>query len=119
VTDLTVLVVVRHSEARDLIADMVKWIGRRPVVAASDVQAIGVASGTHVDLALIEIEPGLDGRIVAERLREARPGLPVIYLTPAYDNPELVDLTGETVLTEPFSPDELERAMDVVLAETL
>jgi CheY-like chemotaxis protein len=116
---LTVLVVVRRAEVRAPVADMVRWVGRHALVAASEVQAVGVARGSDVDLALIEIEPGLDARAVAARLRDLKPELPVIYITASYDDPELVELGGETVLTAPFSPDELERAMDVVLARDL
>jgi two-component system, cell cycle sensor histidine kinase and response regulator CckA len=74
----------------------------------------------QVDLVLTDIGmPGMDGYALARRLHEARPGLPVIFMTGYGEREEQADSVVEPglVIHKPFAPDVLVRAVGETLAE--
>jgi CheY-like chemotaxis protein len=69
--------------------------------AGSALEALRVADG--VSLAVIDVMmPGMNGLELAERLRQDRPGFPILFVTGA---PELVDLAlfpGAHLIAKPW-----------------
>ncbi len=112
---LTILVVVLDEDVRALIREMLKRSDWDVLVAAHAAEAMDVASSAEIDLLLTEVAPSVDGRFIADLLRVRTPGLPVLYITGWFDHPDFAQLKGETVMREPFSRDELTRAIDAVL----
>lgn len=76
------------------------------------------ASREHWDVVVLDFGmPDLDGGEVLERLRAARPGVPVV-LTSGYANPKIatVDESCTRFLHKPFGADELIRTVEELVA---
>jgi DNA-binding response OmpR family regulator len=108
--------------ARILLAEDDEGI-RLPLVSALesagyDVEALptggqAVAAGLHGDHDLVVLDiglPGIDGLEVCHRVREARPGVPIIFLTARNGEGDAVDgldAGADDYVTKPFRLDEL------------
>jgi len=91
------------------------------VLSASDGQAaLQLASDPALRLDLLVTDvvmPGMSGPDLARRLREARPGLPVVYMS-GYADQGLAHeaaATGGAFLSKPFETEELERLVQSAL----
>lgn len=76
-------------------------------------------SGARVDLLLTDLTmPGESGAQLIDRARALRPELPVLVITGLALSPEVVALRarGIPILRKPFTPDELGRAIEALLA---
>lgn len=111
----TLLAFVREADLGPLIRHMLEGYNWHVVVAENEADADEFASTTELDLLLLEATPGVGGRSTAERLRARTPGLPVLYLSAWHDHPELAPLRGEPLLAQPFSRDQLTRAIAAAL----
>jgi DNA-binding NtrC family response regulator len=77
-----VLVVDDDPVARDLLAEVLVKEGYRVAAAGSGAEALEVARGTPLDLAIVDLRmPDLDGLAVLRGLHGLRPGVPVVILT--------------------------------------
>jgi two-component system cell cycle sensor histidine kinase/response regulator CckA len=112
---VTILIVVLDEDVRDLIRNLLERSQRDVVIAADEDEAVELARSAQIDLLLTEVAPSLDGRSLAERLRASVPELPVLYVTGWFDHPDFAELQEETLVKEPFSRDQLIRAIDAVL----
>jgi DNA-binding NtrC family response regulator len=86
---------------------MLRRAGYTVVEASDGVAAEGVAAAHagHIDILLTDIVmPGARGPELADRLRLARPGLRVVYMSGFRDTASLVDVErGEAIfLAKPF-----------------
>jgi len=111
----TLLAFVREADLGPLIKHMLEARNWHVLVAASEAEAKELATTTEVDLLLLEVTPGISGRSTAERVRARAPGLPVLYLSAWHDHPHLAELKGAPLLAQPFSRDQLRRAIAVAL----
>jgi len=109
-----ILVVVRDEDVRGLIGLMLSAFD--VLVAADEDEALAIASSVEVDLLLTELglptdeeARSVDGRSLAGRL-----GSPALYITSWFDHPDFIRLDGERIVKEPFSRDDLMRAIDAV-----
>ncbi len=78
----TILLVEDEAALRELGQELLEDLGYAVLAAASGPEALALAAGTGrpIDLLLTDVVmPGMNGHELAERLREARPGLPVLY----------------------------------------
>jgi PAS domain S-box-containing protein len=107
----TVLVVDDEGTVRMLLADVLQDLGYTPIEAADGVEALEVLqTDTRIDLLITDVglPGGMNGRQVAERARELRPGLKVLFITGYAENAVLGsgDLApGMHVLSKPFAID--------------
>ena len=73
----------------------------------------------NIDLLLTDVVmPGMSGREVAERVLEARPGLPVLFVSGYAEDPELLagKLGGRAAfIRKPIAPLDLHRAVRALL----
>jgi DNA-binding NtrC family response regulator len=77
-----VLVVDDDPVARDLLAEVLAKEGYRVAAAGSGGEALELARGTPLDLAIVDLRmPELDGLAVMRGLHGLRPGVPVVILT--------------------------------------
>ena len=84
-----VLVVEDEPVLRDLFARMIEGLGYRVKVAANGGEALITVEeeGLKPDLLITDVVmPGMSGRVLAERLCRAQPGLKVLYTSGYTDN---------------------------------
>jgi CheY-like chemotaxis protein len=107
-----VLLVEDNEAVRGLVRDMLLDRGYDVLVAAGPGQALALADGLpELDLLVTDVVmPEMNGRQLAERLAEARPGLRVLY-TSGYTDDAMIARgvleRGFTFLQKPFSIEEL------------
>jgi CheY-like chemotaxis protein len=67
------------------------------------------ATGAQIDLVLTDVVmPGMSGPRVAEHLRAARPGVPVLFMSGfSQDLPDALAPPPGTLLQKPFTPEVL------------
>jgi DNA-binding response OmpR family regulator len=111
----TLLAFVLEADLGPLIRHMLAACNWQVLVATSEAEAKELVSTTELDLLLLEVTPEAGARSAAERLRARTPGLPILYLSAWHDHPHLAELNGEPILPQPFSRDQLTRAIAVAL----
>ena len=107
----TLLAFVLEADVGPLIGHMLEASDWQVLVAASEAEAGEFASTARLDLLVLEVTPDVTSRSAAERLRMRAPGLPVLYLSAWHDHPQLAELKGEPILAQPFSRDQVLRAI--------
>ncbi|SDB11566.1 ATP-binding protein [Belnapia rosea] len=117
-----VLLVEDDPAVRRVHAGMLRELGYAVQEAADGPEALALlesAEGLRL-LFTDVVMPGMNGRVVAERARMLRPGLPVLYTTGYAPNAILhngVLDAGMALLTKPFTLDQLGRKLRQVLEE--
>ncbi len=117
----TILLVEDDPEVRAQSVSALRELGYR-VLEAPDGPAALALLRTHQDVRLLFTDiglPGMNGRVVAEQARVARPGLGVVFATgyahEALTAAELAD-PATALLTKPFSYAALDQLIRTVLA---
>jgi CheY-like chemotaxis protein len=120
----TVLVVEDRDDVRRLVVRALRACGYQVVEAASGMEAIATsdAHGGPIDLLLTDVVmPGLNGRQLATRLRQQRPGLLVLYMS-GYSDERLGDGdeldAGTNYIQKPFTPDDLAARVRAILGQS-
>jgi two-component system cell cycle sensor histidine kinase/response regulator CckA len=111
----TILLVDDDSQVRAVVCEMLETLGYRVLSAGDGEEALELADACHepIDLLLSDlIMPGLGGRALAERLRESRPEVSILYMS-GYSS-EAVGRRGilgrdASFLEKPFSSADLAR----------
>jgi signal transduction histidine kinase/ActR/RegA family two-component response regulator len=110
--DEVVLVAEDEETIRTLIERLLTLSGYRPIVAGSGAEALALAEGAgRIDLLLTDVVmPGMTGRELANELVEARPDLPVVFMSGYSDT--IVSAHGALApgtryLSKPFARQEL------------
>lgn len=107
----SVLVVDDNTELASNIAEILDGEGWDTYVAFGPNEALETAQRVDFDAAIVDIRmPHMDGVALQGRLRTMRPNVVVILMT-AFTNDgrvrEALDSGVRTVLTKPFSPEQL------------
>jgi CheY-like chemotaxis protein len=112
----TILVVEDEALVRMLAVDTLEDFGFRVLEAGKAAEALAILSGEPtIDLLLTDVGlPGMDGRTLAAEARQARPGLPVIYMT-GYGAKAATEDARTAILGKPFTPDQLHNAIRALL----
>jgi CheY-like chemotaxis protein len=117
----TLLVVEDQEEVRVTAARTLEEEGYRVLQAADGEQALEVLAGRNDDVRLVLSDlamPCLGGRTMGERLREARPGLPVLFMS-GYPEDDVRHQgmleEGRPFIQKPFTPHALARKVREVL----
>lgn len=113
----TILLVEDEQLVRDLAVRVLSGQGYRVVEAANGSEALSMLEddGLYCDLLLTDVVmPGLSGQAVADRMREVRPDVGVVFMSGYHDrsifDPE--KMTGrDRFMNKPFSPQELLRTV--------
>ncbi|MBV9110910.1 MAG: response regulator, partial [Gemmatimonadetes bacterium] len=112
----TVLLVEDEAAVRNLAARVLSAAGYTVLAAASGAEALEQARRAgNVDLVLTDVVmPGMDGTELARRLRAARPGIAVVYMS-GYTGDDLERRAtleaGAPFLQKPVPPDALVRGV--------
>ncbi len=116
-----VLVVEDDDSAREYLTLVLQRHGLRVTTAPDGRRAVGLfEAGLEVEAALLDVGlPGMDGIETLRRIRELRPGLPVIMVSGREDVPTVVAAARLGVIdfiNKPYDPAELARAIDAAVA---
>lgn len=117
----TILVVDDESSVRLFVSEVLGGLGYVVIEAADGLAGLQLLkSDTRIDLLVTDIglPGGLDGRQMADKGRQSRPTLPVLFMT-GYAQPHALDerlLDGTTaVLTKPFELQALTSTVSALL----
>lgn len=107
----TILVVEDESLVRDLACCVLKSRGYRTLAAASGVEALKIwfESSSQIDLLFTDVvmPGGISGRKLAERIRQTRPEMKVIFTSGYNEEISMDDFTGKAAtrfLPKPWEP---------------
>jgi two-component system, OmpR family, alkaline phosphatase synthesis response regulator PhoP len=110
----TVLVADDNRGFAELLRALLEDAGHDVVTAYSGLAAIAVVEQQDVDAAVLDVLiPEISGDAVAERLRQIRPGMPIVLMTGGDRN--FVAASGLPVLRKPFSKEDLLGAVERLL----
>ena len=114
-----VLVVEDEPNVRLITSRMLQEAGFAVVQASTGDEALGQLTD-RVDVAVVDVcLPGLSGPELARRAWQARPSLPILFVSafpePAVTDPEARRLV-QHFLVKPFTPDQLVTAVSELLA---
>jgi len=118
----TVLVVEDEPDVRTIVRRQLESLGHRVLVAEAATEALLLIQGPGApDLLLTDVvlKTGINGIDLAQAAREARPGLPIIFMSGYTAVPEAqqrIRDTGAPLLSKPFTTPQLERAVNTVCA---
>ncbi len=117
-----VLVVEDDTPIRGLVATLLGELGIEARTAADGAEALEVISSdpTGVRVVLTDVAmPGMNGVTLARRIREARPDLPVLFMSGCSDSMlEQYGLTDDQVLLrKPFTLQDLSQAIQAALSQ--
>ncbi len=113
----TVLVVEDEADVRSIVRRQVESLGHRALAAEAATEALLLLQGPgapDVLLTDVVLATGVDGIELARQAREARPGLPVIFMSGFTAIPEAqarIRRFGSPLLTKPFTSVQLGRAI--------
>jgi signal transduction histidine kinase/CheY-like chemotaxis protein len=120
---ITVLLVEDEASVRMLAQEMLQELGYRVLAAADGASALALAAEhPEIDLVFTDVmlPHGMNGRQVAEALRRARPGLPIVFAS-GYSEDIIADRgqiePGWRLVTKPYGFDVLADALAAALAE--
>ena len=116
----TVLLVEDEERVRRVAARCLERAGYRVLAVADGEDALRISAATRsIDLLLTDVVmPGMSGPRVAEKLRAARPALPVLFMSGfSQDLPEPLAPPAGSLLQKPFTPEQLvARVADAIAA---
>ena len=118
----TILVVEDEVDVRAIVRRQLESLGHRVLVAEAATEALLLIQGPgapDVLLTDVVLKTGMNGIDLAQAAREARPGLPVIFMSGYTTVPEAqkrIRDTGAPLLSKPFTAPQLERAVNAVCA---
>jgi PAS domain S-box-containing protein len=115
-TDRAVLLVDDDDTGREAAAERLRELGYRVLEAADGPAALHLLDGgVRVDMLVTDVglPNGMNGRQVAEAVRERRPGIPLLFIT-GYAGTELPP--GSEVIDKPFDLDTLAQRVQAALA---
>jgi PAS domain S-box-containing protein len=114
-TGRAVLLVEDEDIARQAAAERLRELGYRVLEAADGPAALHLLDGgVRVDMLVTDVglPNGMNGRQVAEAVRERRPGIPLLFIT-GYAGTDLPP--GSEVIDKPFELDTLARRVQAAL----
>jgi hypothetical protein len=117
----TIMVVEDEDAIRTLTRRILSRQGYDVIEAMDPADAIARCAETRPDLLLTDVVmPGMSGKTLSDRLREAHPGLRVLFMSGYTDNVMDrygLDAAGDTLLHKPFNGRQLLTAVHEALAD--
>lgn len=117
-TPSTILVVEDDAIVRMLIVDVLEELEFKVLEADGSETAIPLLAdaSSAIDLLMTDVGlPGMNGRELAEKARELRPMLPILFASGYAENLELGH--NMQVISKPFSIDQLRAKVKNILSE--
>lgn len=99
----TILVVDDETPIRQLVGRILERTGHTVIQCGDATSALAITAA--IDLLLVDfVLPDVNGRDLTAKLRESRPGLPVILMSGYLPDPELAPPAPSTFLQKPMTP---------------
>jgi CheY-like chemotaxis protein len=122
-SDLTIVVVEDHDDARRYLGLFLDGLGANVVLARNGVEGLEATKNNRPDLVVSDIKmPGMDGFELLREIRAFGPdtggGIPVIAMTAFVtysDRARILNAGFQECLPKPFTPDKLLEAILTVL----
>lgn len=112
---LTILICEDDGLIRMDMADMVAELGHSVREAGNAKQALDIAAAEPIDLLLTDVGlPDMAGTELAHRLRDTRPGFPVIFVTGHGRVEGFQNEAGTAVIGKPFDFERLKQAIEAL-----
>lgn len=115
---MRILIVEDEPSLRDGLVDLLRGAGHAVDAVSDGLTASKLGLETGYDLVLLDLMlPRLDGIEVAQRIRKARPTVPILMLTARGSEDDKVTglkVGADDYLTKPFSPRELLARIDAL-----
>lgn len=111
-----ILVVEDDAIVRMLITDVLETLGYAVLEAGDGEAALEILHDSSQALALMMTDiglPGMDGRALADKAREARPLLPILFASGYTENTQVPD--GMHLIGKPFTIDQLHDKLQSIL----
>ena len=104
-----ILIVEDNDDARDALRMLLELDGHVVEAAAEGMQALEIARGKDLDVALVDIGlPGIDGYEVARRIRASGSRRPLLIALTGYGQPEdrrrATEAGFDSMLVKPVDP---------------
>ncbi len=115
----TVLLVEDERAVRLVVERVLRRSGLDVLTASDGAEALERLNGGTLDLLISDVVmPGMDGVVLVERMRAARPALPVVLMSGYAEPPQrrALDGSGAVFLAKPFAADELLAAVATAMA---
>jgi signal transduction histidine kinase len=115
----TVLIAEDERALRRLSATVLQQAGYQTLEAADGQQALDLFTvhGHRIVMVVTDvIMPRMGGLELSKRLRQLRPGIPLLFVTGYVDQSEALHEQGTRVLLKPFSPEALLKAVAAAIA---
>jgi len=115
----TILIAEDERALRRLTATVLRQAGYQALEAADGQQALDLYNvhGPSIVMVVTDVVmPRMGGIELARRLREAGPGIPLLFVTGYVEQSEALHEQGTPVLLKPFSPEALLKAIATALA---
>jgi CheY-like chemotaxis protein len=113
------LVVDDDAEMREMMAQLVAFLGYHPILAANGEQALQKLAEARIDLVISDIQmPGLSGLELLRIVKAQRPDLPVLMMSGCvYDavKKTMRQYHADGFLPKPFSLEEFTRQIERVV----
>jgi DNA-binding NtrC family response regulator len=110
------LVVDDDNAMRELMEQMVDYLGYHPILASDADQALQKLVNIRVDLVISDIQmPGSSGLDLLRRVKAQRPDLPVLLMSGCYNDSvkrKIQQYNADGFLPKPFSLDDLSRHIE-------
>ncbi|MCX8157597.1 MAG: PAS domain S-box protein [Verrucomicrobiae bacterium] len=119
----TILVVEDEAIVRQLAGDILSMHGYRTILAANGPEALAVWAKhqQHIDAALLDMvmPGGINGLALAQKLREMRPNLPILFTSGYFNSQMLLEsapgFDRHHFLQKPYTPMQLAQALRATL----
>jgi two-component system, response regulator FlrC len=113
------LVVDDDAAMRDMMEQLVAFLGYHPIIASNAEQALQKIAAGRIDLVISDIQmPGLSGLELLRILKEQQPDLPVLLMSGCvYDSVKktLREYHADGFLPKPFNLEEFTRQIERVV----
>ena len=113
---LRILIVDDDAEIVSLVDAFLRSMGHKPIPSTGPREALAlIHAAGEVDLVLTDcVMPGMDGPELADRIREQRPSLPIVFMTSRPDYIHMLEQKNQLVVVKPFGLEQLRAAIDIV-----
>lgn len=106
----TILVVDDDDGIRDLMEDLLDWIGYSPIICESGEHAISYINQADLLITDFNMPPGMNGAELTKIAKREKPSLPVIIITGNTGDIPANHLADQ-VIDKPFKNEQLEKAI--------
>ena len=117
---MKILVVDDNQKTCELVKELLLYLGHQVQATARGTEAIAMLERILPDIVITDRRmPGMSGEELIRKIKESLPHLPIILMTADFlSNTErkVINAAGaNSILSKPFSEEELEMALDEVI----